>query len=216
MNLDTYLMFIGVSVLLCISPGPDMMFILGRSIVYGRRAGLAAVLGITLGNYTHLTAAIVGLTALLATSPLAFAAVKWCGALYLVFLGIQMVHTGSILSSMPAQPHSGSVQPFDSVQQASFRSIVLQGFLNDVLNPKVAIFYIMLLPQFIETKDSQYLHHLLLLGITLNMIGLIVSLTLVYIAAWLTRSLRENEILANRMNTLIGVLFIGMGIWLTF
>jgi threonine/homoserine/homoserine lactone efflux protein len=127
-----------------------------------------------------------------------------------------MVHTGSILSSMPAQPHSGSVQPFDSAQQASFRSIVLQGFLNDVLNPKVAIFYIMLLPQFIETKDSQYLHHLLLLGITLNMIGLIVSLTLVYIAAWLTRSLRENEILANRMNTLIGVLFIGMGIWLTF
>ena len=216
MNLDTYLMFIGVSVLLCISPGPDMMFILGRSIVHGRRAGLAAVIGITLGNYTHLTAAIVGLTALLAASPLAFAVIKWCGALYLVFLGVQTMRASSILSSVPAQPHSGSVQPFDSVQQASFRSIVLQGFLNDVLNPKVAIFYIMLLPQFIEIKDTQYIQHLLMLGITLNMIGLVVSLTLVYIAAWLTRSLRENEILANRMNTLLGVLFIGMGIWLAF
>ena len=126
------------------------------------------------------------------------------------------MRASSILSSVPAQPHSGSVQPFDSVQQASFRSIVLQGFLNDVLNPKVAIFYIMLLPQFIEIKDTQYIQHLLMLGITLNMIGLVVSLTLVYIAAWLTRSLRENEILANRMNTLLGVLFIGMGIWLAF
>jgi threonine/homoserine/homoserine lactone efflux protein len=214
MNIDNYIMFIGVSVLLCISPGPDMMFILGRSIAHGRRAGLAAVLGITLGNYTHLTAAVLGLTALLATSPLAFAAVKWCGALYLVFLGIQMMRAGSIISSIPSQLQSTAVQQSDSLQQSSFRSIVLQGFLNDVLNPKVAIFYIMLLPQFIEVKDAQYLQHLLLLGVTLNMIGLIVSLTLVFIAAWLTRSLRDNAAVANRMNTLLGALFVGMGIWL--
>jgi threonine/homoserine/homoserine lactone efflux protein len=212
MHLDAYLMFIGVSVLLCISPGPDMMFILGRSIAHGRRAGLAAALGITLGNYAHLSAAAVGLTALLAASPLAFAAVKWCGALYLVFLGVQMMRDSSIILPMPTQLHSDLAPLADSM--TNLRSIVWQGFLSDVLNPKVAIFYIMLLPQFIEVKNSQYLQHLLVLGVTLNMIGLFVSLMLVYIAAWLTRSLRENAAVANRINTLLGALFVGMGIWL--
>ncbi len=88
MTLDTYLLFVGASLVLNLVPGPDMVYLLSRCIAQGRRAGVLAALGINLGAYVHLLAAITGLSAILMTSAVAFAAVKWAGAAYLVYLGI--------------------------------------------------------------------------------------------------------------------------------
>src|SRR5471032_3402275 len=143
-EIHTYLLFIGASVLLVIAPGPDMAYMLTRTVVQGRRAGIVAALGINTGAYVHVVAAVLGLSTILATSSIAFTIVKWVGAGYLVWIGIQALRA----TSSPIELEDGKAKPLD------VRAIFWQGFLSDVLNPKVAIFFLAFLPQFIDA-DSQ-------------------------------------------------------------
>src|SRR5450830_342069 len=165
MTLHTYLLFILSSLLLNLVPGPDMLFMLGRSIAQGRKAGLCAAFGINLGAYAHLTAALTGLSAVLLTSATAFLVVKWMGAAYLIYLGIQTLRSKSTMIS---------VDGTRSKVQSGFR-IFWQGFLSDVLNPKVAIFYLALFPQFVGSDSINPISELLILGITGNIVGISVS-----------------------------------------
>lgn len=89
MTIESYIVFVSASILLCIAPGPDMVYLLSRSIANGKKAGLMAAIGINVGAYVHLLATILGLSAILATSALAFSIVKWLGALYLIYIGLQ-------------------------------------------------------------------------------------------------------------------------------
>ncbi|MEX3954343.1 LysE family translocator, partial [Paraburkholderia sp. EG287B] len=142
MSLHTYILFVGASFILCLVPGPDMLFLLGRTIAQGRAAGLCAAFGINLGAYVHLLAAITGLSALVLASATAFTAVKWIGAAYLLYLGL-----GALRSK------GGFAFPAGDAKVKALRLIFWQGFLSDVLNPKVALFYVALLPQFISAHD---------------------------------------------------------------
>lgn len=202
MNWHTYTLFIIASLILNLVPGPDMLFLLGRAVAQGRRSGLCAAFGINLGAYVHLAAAITGLSAILMTSATAFTVVKWIGAAYLVYLGIRTLQAGQ--SALHFQDEN-------SAKRAN-HFIFWQGFLSDVLNPKVALFYLALLPQFLSADSRHPAQELLLLGITGNMVGISVSVTLVFASMAITMNLRRNETIASWLQKAMGAMFVGLGI----
>lgn len=201
MDLQNYWVFVGASIVLCIVPGPDMMYLLGRSIAQGKKAGIAAAIGINLGGYFHLLAAILGISAIIATSSVAFTILKWCGAIYLLYLGIQ-----AIASSKKFIVNTQSINT-----KISFKKIFWQGFLSDALNPKVAIFFISLLPQFIQPEAGNTLSQLLILGVTVNVIGLAINMIIVLCAQAVTARLRQSNRSQIILNRAMGTLFIGLG-----
>ena len=146
-------LFLAAGVLLNLTPGQDTMFIIGQSLTGGFRAGVAAALGIALGTVFHTLAAALGLSAILATSPLAFSIVKFLGAAYLVFLGIKLILSrpagdGAAARAAPSTP----------------RAVLRQGILTNVLNPKVALFFLAFLPQFVDPSSGSRILAFLVLG----------------------------------------------------
>lgn len=203
-DLHTYLLFIAAVVVLVIVPGPDMAYMLARTVVQGRRAGVLAAIGINAGGYVHVIASVIGLTAILASSSMAFTAVKLAGACYLLWIGIQAIFA-----------KSGSIELGGSgFEEWSGRTIFWQGFISDVLNPKVAIFFLAFLPQFADVHNPHLnvTQQLLLLGVTCNVIAISINLALVYFAALATQGLRRNQRLVMWLNKAAGALFVGLGI----
>ncbi len=146
-------LFILSGVLLNITPGADSLYIATRSVSHGVRAGVAAALGIGTGCVVHVLAAALGLSAILAASSFAFTVVKFAGAAYLVYVGL------SLLRSKPTPKASAPAIP-----EASFRATFAQGFLTNVLNPKVALFFLAFVPQFIDPSTSSKVLPFLFLG----------------------------------------------------
>jgi len=200
-DLHSYLLFVGASVVLVIAPGPDMAYMLGRTIAQGRRAGVLAAVGINVGAYVHVLAAVLGLSAILATSSVAFTVVKWIGACYLVWIGIQAI-----------AGRSGPLRLDDKGASREGRTIFWQGFLSDVLNPKVAIFFLAFLPQFVDVGNSNQTLQLLILGVTVNMIAISINLVLVYFASAATVGLRKNAAITTWLNRAVGAMFVSLGI----
>jgi threonine/homoserine/homoserine lactone efflux protein len=198
----TYLLFIGAVVVLVLAPGPDMAYLLARTVAQGRRAGVVAAIGINTGGYVHVLAAILGLSAIIATSSLAFTIVKWAGACYLIWLGVQAIAS----QSGPLMSHSGKAVPPNA------KAIFWQGFLSDVLNPKVAIFFLAFLPQFVDASRDDVTAQLLVLGVTSNMIAIGMNLVLVCFASAATASLRKNGRLGKWLNKTMGAVFVALGI----
>lgn len=196
-----YGVFLGACVLLVLAPGPDMAYFLGRTIAQGRRAGVLAVLGINAGAYVHLLATVLGLAALLAGSARAFSVIKWLGAGYLVWIGVQ-----ALLG------RSGPLQLDEGGRRRSGATIFRQGFLSDVLNPKVSLFYLAFLPQFVQPGGSHPTLQLVLLGVTLNVVALAINLLLVSGAAAATARLRSGGRLVTVLNRALGSLFIALGV----
>ena len=178
-----------------------MLFLLGRTIAQGRMAGLCAAFGINLGAYVHLLAAVTGLSALVLASATAFTAVKWIGAAYLLYLGL-----GALRSK------GGFALPASDTRMKALRLILWQGFLSDVLNPKVALFYVALLPQFISAHDPGPVKHLIALGVTGNMVGISTSIIYVLLAARMTGALRRNQMISSWLTKAMGALFVGLGL----
>jgi threonine/homoserine/homoserine lactone efflux protein len=201
MTLETYLVFVGASIVLCIVPGPDMIFLLSRAIAQGRRAGVAAAFGINLGAYVHLAAAVLGISAVLMTSAVAFTAMKWAGAAYLLWLGVQALFA----KASPLSLDTGGLR-------RTHRAIFWQGFASDVLNPKVAMFFLALLPQFISADAENPMGQLLLLGFTVNVIGIATNLILVWLSSGITGALRRNEQIARWLHKAMGAVFIYLGV----
>src|SRR4051812_23745101 len=140
MSVDNYLLFVFASVILCIVPGPDMIFLLGRTLAQGKKAGIVAAIGINMGAYVHLFAATLGISAIIATSAFAFTIIKWMGAAYLVFIGIKIFSGADEKVTIHAE----------KTIHRNYRQVFWQGFISDVLNPKVALFYLAFLPQFVK------------------------------------------------------------------
>jgi threonine/homoserine/homoserine lactone efflux protein len=202
MTLHAYLLFVGASIVLVIVPGPDMIYMLSRCIAQGRRAGVMAAIGFNLGGYIHLTAAVLGLSAILATSSVAFTTVKWVGAAYLVYLGIAAMcsRRGPLVLTTAGPPNREDW------------TILRQAFLSDVSNPKVAIFFLALIPQFVNPIVSHPTLQILLLGVTVNVIALSINLALVYGSASVTSALRRNARLAGWLQKTMGAMFVALGL----
>ncbi len=203
-DLNNYLMFIGAAFILVIAPGPDMAYMLARTVAQGRTAGFLAAAGINAGAYVHVFASVVGLTAILAASTIAFTALKWAGACYLVWIGYRAL-TGK----------SAALNIEGVASQGMRRSAVFwQGFWSDVLNPKVAIFFLAFLPQFVDVTNEEVgvTQQLLLLGVTCNVVAICTNLVLVYFASAVTNRLRKSQRLVAWMHKAMGAVFIALGI----
>jgi len=200
--LHTYLLFIGAVVVLVIAPGPDMAFMLARTAAHGRRAGVWAAIGINAGAYVHVAAAVLGVTAMLAASSTAFTIIKSIGGCYLVWIGLQTIIAKVQANEIESQARVGA---------PSMRTIFWQGFLSDVLNPKVAIFFIAFLPQFIDVSSHNKTQQLLLLGITGNVVAICINLSLVYIASLATSGIRNNRKITSWLNKALGGIFVALG-----
>jgi len=201
LGIHHYWLFIATAILLIITPGQDTFFILGRSISAGRSAGIAAALGISAGSVGHTILAALGLSALLATSPSAFLAVKLAGAAYLIYIGIK-----ALLSRSKGLPG-------ESVgSEAGFWPAFRQGVLTNLLNPKVALFFLALLPQFITTGSDRKVLAFLALGLSFVMLGVVWCVLLAIAAARLRSAFLRRPDMAQWLNRIAGAMFIGLGI----
>jgi threonine/homoserine/homoserine lactone efflux protein len=193
--------FLGAACLLNLTPGPDTLYILGRSVAQGRQAGVASAFGISLGSIFHTCAAALGLSAILAASAQAFAAIKFLGGAYLVFLGIKMIMDRTRELAFPSRFRRGTTL-------AAFR----QGVLTNVLNPKVALFFLAFLPQFIDPASSMKIAAFLMLGMSFVITGTIWCLVLAWFASSFSQRLRSNGSMAQRLNRTAGALFVLLGL----
>ncbi|MCX2862075.1 LysE family translocator [Paucibacter sp. PLA-PC-4] len=196
-------LFIISGLLLNIAPGPDSILIMTRSATQGWRAGSAAALGIGAGTCVHVLAAALGLSALLAASSWAFTVIKWVGAAYLVWIGLQM-----LLSRKQAGPASPAAPP----AALPYRKIFAQGFLTNVLNPKVALFFLAFVPQFIAPEAPHKALAFILLGAIFNLNGMLWCHFLAVCTALASSRLRVGAGLARWLNRGIGALFLSFGI----
>jgi len=195
------LLFISGGILLNLTPGQDTFYILGRSIAQGRRAGVISVFGITSGTAVHTCAAAFGLSAILATSASAFMIVKIAGAIYLTYLGLRMIFYRDRNTSM-------LFAASDDSDWAIYRA----GFLSNLLNPKVAVFFLAFLPQFVAPAADFKIVAFLFLGALFMTTGTIWCLVLAWFGAAMSRQFRENPSAASRLRRASGALFVGLGV----
>ncbi len=193
--------FITAAVLLNLSPGPDMAFILGQTAKRGVQSGFSAMFGIWTGAFIHVIFAALGLSAILATSAVAFSAVKWIGAAYLIWLGIQALRSKGTNMSV-----NGQASPKKLIR------IFKQGVLVAVLNPKVAIFFLAFLPQFVEAGAGPVSAQLFLHGSLIIAVAALVEPPLILIGGKLTGYLSNNTQVSRWMDRGLGALFVGLGI----
>jgi RhtB (resistance to homoserine/threonine) family protein len=193
-------LFLAAGVLLNLTPGPDTVYILGRSIAQGREAGVASALGICVGSIFHTCAAALGLSASLATSSVAFVAIKLLGGAYLMFLGIKLLFDRRRELSLPS-----------NFRQRTSAAAFRQGVLTNVLNPKVALFFLAFLPQFIDPATNNKLLAFVTLGFTFVTTGTIWCLVLAWFASSFSERLRASETVGHWVNRAIGALFIFLG-----
>jgi threonine/homoserine/homoserine lactone efflux protein len=201
LGIHHYWLFIATAIVLILTPGQDTFFILGRSLAGGRGAGIAAALGVSAGTVVHTILAALGLSALLATSPYAFMAVKFAGAAYLLTIGIKALLTRS--ASVP-----GAEQAEDGGRWPAFR----QGIITNLLNPKVALFFLALMPQFIDAGSTTKVGAFLALGLSFVMLGVIWCCVLAVAAAKLRGAFLRRPSIATWLNRVAGAMFIGLGI----
>jgi len=194
-------LFLTAGILLNLTPGPDTAYILGRSIAQGREAGIASALGISLGSIFHTCAAALGLSAILATSAVAFGTIKLLGGAYLIFLGIKMLLDRRKHLSLPSNFRRRTTT-------AAFR----QGILTNVLNPKVALFFLAFLPQFIDPASNAKVLAFVTLGLTFVTTGTIWCLILAWFASVFSERLRKNETISQWLNRTAGALFVFLGL----
>ena len=194
-------LFLASGLLLNLTPGPDTAYILGRSIAQGRAAGLASAFGITIGSIFHTSAAALGLSAILATSVVAFGAIKLIGGAYLIFLGIKMFLERQGDWGLPTQFRR-------STTAAAFR----QGILTNALNPKVALFFLAFLPQFIDPASTAKVPAFIALGLTFVTTGTMWCLILAWFAASFSARLRASQTIAQWLNRAVGSLFVFLGV----
>jgi threonine/homoserine/homoserine lactone efflux protein len=198
--LVTFPVFAVSAIALILAPGPDTLYIIARSIGQGRVAGIVSCVGIFCGLMVHLTAATLGLSALLASSFVLFTMVKWAGAAYLVYLGVRL------LASKSADGH------LSELPRSSMRGVFRQGALTNLLNPKVALFFIAFLPQFVSTKMGHIPLQIATLGLIFAVSGTLWNMCTAMMAGAVGSYLRSKPILARLQQRFTGLVFVGLGV----
>ena len=204
-GIENYIGFLFAGILLNITPGADTMYILARSVAQGKKAGVVSVLGISTGLIVHIACAAGGLSILLKTSTALFTLVKWGGAGYLVFLGCQMLRQTSTV--LEHHPDTGG-------EPMLLRKIYRQGVVTNILNPKVALFFLSFLPQFVRPEAAHSAMPFLILGGTFLITGTAWCLFLAYAASLMTARLRQHSTAGRILHKLSGLVFITLGLQL--
>lgn len=200
-GIENYFGFIIAGIVLNLTPGTDTMYILTRSVSQGRKAGVYSAFGITTGVLVHTIFASLGLSVILMKSTMAFATVKYAGAIYLMYLGMRMIIDKKNLFSS-----------IEKTEQTDLKKIYRQAVLTNVLNPKVALFFLSFLPQFVNADEVTNALPFMILGFTFMITGTLWCLFLAYSASLITTTLRKNFKIEIIMQKISGLIFFGLGI----
>lgn len=192
--------FVGAGLLLNITPGPDVLYIVGRSISQGRMAGVVSALGISAGCLFHVAAAAFGLSTLMLAVPVAYDAVRYAGAAYLIWMGARALRARVGATTLLA------------MDQESLGAIFRQGMVTNALNPKVALFFLAFLPQFTDAARGPLVPQFLALGVIFIVNGLAVCLGYALAASWLRGWLTARYAVHTWLNRAMGTLFIALGL----
>jgi len=199
-GIEHFLIFMSSALLLGITPGPDMLYVATRSTTQGRMAGFASAMGIWTGTLVHITAAMLGISAILSYSALAFTIVKWLGAGYLVYLGVKSILTAN-------EPLTGK-----KLKCANNWQIYRQAIVVNMLNPKVALFFLAFLPQFTNPETGNVNAQILFLGMVFNFTGTFVNIMVGFsfgsVGGWILNRPTVRKVQA----WITGTIFIGLGI----
>lgn len=203
MDLSLLLSFLGAAVVLTLMPGPDNLFVLAQSISQDKRAGIATSLGLCSGLIVHITAAAVGISALLYQSSIAFSIVKYLGAAYLLYLAFQ---------ALRERKQSLTI---DNQRDRSYKALYRKGIIMNILNPKVSLFFLALLPQFV-TQNGHAALQMILLGLLFIVQAFVIFTAISFFASSIKGLLLKNSAVVGRINLVKGVLLGFIGIQIAF
>lgn len=209
MPLDQLLLFIAAGLLLNLTPGPDVLYVVSNALRGGARVGVVAALGITAGCFVHIFAAAVGVSALMAASATAFTVLKWLGATYLVYVGVRLLLSKA---ESAIKLEAASAISTRATGQNGLKTIFLRGFWTNALNPKVALFFLAFLPQFITPAMDNKPLAFLLLGLLFNFNGMWVNIGWALTAAWLARRVDAVQRGMHWLDRIAGAMFITFGL----
>lgn len=196
-----YILFLTASVALIVTPGPDMVYVVTRGVAQGRTAGLVSAWGACSGLVVHTALASVGLSALLRSSAAAFTVVKYVGAAYLIYLGVKAISNRDSFSV-----------PRESSSTLKLRKVFLQGVASNVLNPKIALFFLAFLPQFVSPASGNAALQMLVLGMVFTVLALLVFNVIAYFSGTLGDWLARKPALAGGLRWLTGSVLVGLGL----
>ncbi len=202
LNFDRLPLFLFASLILLLTPGPAVLYIIARSIDQGRVAGLVSVLSVEVGNFFHAVLAALGLSALLLSYPMAFNIVKYLGAAYLVYLGLAKLFT-----RLP-----GAEEPAKRSEPQSLKQIFRQGLVVAVLNPKTALFFLAFLPQFVDKSRGQVSLQLLMLGCLFVLMAILSDGMYALLASSAGQLLKSRSLVGWVERYVAGFIFVGLGI----
>jgi RhtB (resistance to homoserine/threonine) family protein len=204
-NIENFYLFLTVSILINISPGPDMIYTAARSLSQGTKAGVFSALGIFTGCLFHIAAATFGISQIIEESVLLFSIIKYAGAAYLIFLGIRSLvnkrKRATEIKSLPAM---------------SNRKIFLQGMTTNILNPKVAIFFLSFLPQFINPQSRYLEEQIAFLGLWFDLQGTIVLLMIATVTGAFRNLLQKKRGFWRWQEKITGIILFGLGVKMLF
>jgi threonine/homoserine/homoserine lactone efflux protein len=203
---NALIVFFIATVTLNLSPGPDMLYVISRSLGQGRKAGVISALGIGAGTLVHTCIAAFGLAAILLSIPIAFEVIRYAGAVYLIFLGIRMLLSRR-LDSTESSPSTGD---------ANLRMIFRQGVTTNVLNPKVALFFLAFLPQFVDPTKGAVALQIVLLGLIFDTSGTSWNIIVASIAGRASDLLRKRSGFHRLQKVLPGAILIALGVFVAF
>lgn len=193
-------LFIAAAAVLAIAPGPDVVYVLTRGISQGPRAGLAAAFGFATGCLFHTALAVLGVAALIRSSELAFNAVRWAGAAYLVWIGVQALR------------HGASFSLAGGGDAKALGTIYRQSVIGNALNPKVTIFFLSFLPQFVNVGAGRIEWQMALLGAAFMAVTVVVFGAVALFSGWIGERIRAHPAVGGRLNVFAGLTFIALGI----
>ncbi|MGA8025688.1 MAG: LysE family translocator [Bryobacteraceae bacterium] len=195
-----FIAFFSASILLAVTPGPGIMYVLTRSLAGGRREGILSSLGTFVGGFAHVIAAGLGLSAVLATSAVAYRAIRWTGAAYLVYLGIRMCRSAAEHNELVTRGATGG-NPF------------VQGVMTEVLNPKTALFFLSFIPQFVDARLGTVFGQFLLLGAITVILNTSADVLVAICAGPIGKRLLASRRARRNQKRATGALMIGLGIY---
>jgi RhtB (resistance to homoserine/threonine) family protein len=204
-SIENFYLFLTVSILINLSPGPDMIYTAARSLSQGTRAGIFSALGIFTGCLFHITAAVFGLSKIIEESVLLFSIIKYAGAAYLIYLGIK-----SLFSRKKTKNEIAELPPMSN------KKIFSQGMLTNILNPKVAIFFLSFLPQFIDPQSNHLQVQIAFLGLWFAVQGTLILIIVATVTGMFRDLLQKKPGFWNWQEKITGLILVGLGVKIIF
>ncbi|MFT6222098.1 MAG: threonine/homoserine/homoserine lactone efflux protein [Candidatus Endobugula sp.] len=209
LDIQTWIIFVSSALALAFAPGPGMLYVLSRTMSGGRSAGIASTVGSAGGGMIHVFAAALGVSALLATSAIAFSIVKYLGAAFLIFLGIKM-----IIAALTTTKQNITPEKIKKETKANFNSLLYQGIISEILNPKTAIFFLAFIPQFVQLEVGNVFGQFLLLGTIVVIFNTLPDFIICFFSKPIEKLWQTSSTFRKTQQATSGIALIGLGAYL--